>query len=40
MNILTFSGCSKAKVVQGVGSLRSVSTAGTPRDLWERQGIY
>ena len=26
--------------MQGVSSLQSVSAAGTPRSLWERQGIY
>ena len=40
MNILTFSGYSKAKAEQGVSSLQSVSAAGTPRSLWERQGIH
>ena len=39
INILTFSGYSKASQRQGVSSLQSVSTAGT-RSLGNRQGIY
>ena len=39
IDILTFSGYSKASQRQGVSSLQSVSTAGT-RSLGNRQGIY
>ena len=39
LNILIFSGYSKATQRQGVSSLQSISTAGT-RSLGNRQGIY